>query len=54
MFIYFKKETKDVIINNFYNALNDEGFLIIGKSEVLFYNNYFQPINLKERIYKKI
>lgn len=35
VFIYFNNEAKTQIIENFYNALNDEGYLIIGKTEVM-------------------
>lgn len=50
--IYFDKEVQEKLINNFYNALSNKGFLFIGHSESLIqikHNfTYFEPT-----IYKK-
>lgn len=35
VFIYFNNEAKTQIIENFYKVLNDGGYLIIGKTEVM-------------------
>lgn len=35
VFIYFNNEAKIQILENFYNALNKEGYLVIGKTEML-------------------
>lgn len=35
VFIYFNNEAKTQILENFYDALNNEGYLVIGKTEML-------------------
>lgn len=50
--IYFDKEVQEKLVNNFYNALSNKGFLFIGHSESLIQIKhqftYFEPT-----IYKK-
>jgi len=53
LFIYFTKESKDIVVKKFYDSLVEGGLLVIGKSEVLF-SQYFEPVNLQERVYRKI
>jgi len=55
-FIYFSKEAQAEICLKFYEALNDGGFLIIGKSEVLpeEVQDKFVCIDNKRRIFQKI
>lgn len=55
VFIYFSRETQEQILENFYNALNPGGYLIIGKSETMTQrvSKKFELIDLSERIYRK-
>ena len=55
-FIYFSKEAQIKICHKFYDALNEGGFLIIGKSEILpeEVQGKFVCIDNKRRIYQKI
>ncbi len=54
--IYFTKEQKIKVINDFYHALVKGGYLIIGKSETIpnEFKTKFMAIDLKEKIYMKI
>lgn len=54
--IYFTSSAKEKLMNIFYNTLLPTGWLIIGKSEVLFTlksNELFTLYNSEERIYRK-
>ncbi|AIY89723.1 CheR family methyltransferase [Geoglobus acetivorans] len=53
--IYFNDSQKSKIFNDFYNALVNRGYLIIGKSETLpsEFNDKFKCINLKDKVYQK-
>jgi chemotaxis protein methyltransferase CheR len=53
--IYFKKEIQEKLQLNFYQALEKEGFFLIGKSETLLgtASNLFKPYNTRERLYIK-
>lgn len=53
--IYFSRELQEKLFMNFYNALNDGGYFIMGKTETLVgpAKDKFVPINNKERIYQK-
>ncbi|MFH1415185.1 MAG: CheR family methyltransferase [Elusimicrobiota bacterium] len=54
--IYFTHESKDIVFENFYNALFDKGYLILGKSEILIAGKgkmLFTPVNTKEHIFIK-
>ncbi len=53
--IYFSEQQKTKVVNDFYNALVDRGYLIIGKSETLpaGFKGKFECINLREKIYQK-
>ena len=42
VFIYFTNEAKDQILRNFYKAINSDGHLIIGKTEMM-------PLHLRDR-----
>ncbi len=50
--IYFDKETKDKLYQNFHRSLNKDGFLFVGHSESLFSNTLFRFF--KPSIYKKV
>jgi len=53
--MYFNSETQGKIINRFHFALNDHGYLFLGKAEMLvMHSNLFISIDLKNRIFSKI
>jgi chemotaxis protein methyltransferase CheR len=53
--IYFTKEMQEILFNGFHDALNQGGYLVIGKTEGLFGDSKdnFEIINSRERIYQK-
>lgn len=53
--IYFTKEMQKALISQFHNALNENGYLILGKTETLMggVSNRFNMIDTRERIYQK-
>ncbi len=56
LLIYFTTETKEQILGMFHKSLTNHGFLIIGKSELLFFSKaryYFYPFNSLEHIFRK-
>ena len=53
--MYFNSEAQSKIIARFHFALNDSGFLFLGKAEMLLsHSNSFTPIDLKRRIFTKV
>jgi two-component system CheB/CheR fusion protein len=53
--MYFNTETQSRILDRFHFALNDRGFLFLGKAETLLtYNSTFVPVDLKRRIFSKV
>lgn len=53
--MYFNAETQSRILARFHFALNDSGFLFLGKAEMLLtHANTFTPIDLKRRIFTKV
>ncbi|MEH2197468.1 CheR family methyltransferase [Nostoc sp.] len=53
--MYFNSETQGRILARFHFALNDNGYLFLGKAEMLLmHSNLFTPIDLKNRIFSKI
>jgi two-component system CheB/CheR fusion protein len=53
--MYFNSETQGRIINRFHFALNDHGYLFLGKAEMLVtHTNLFTAINLKDRVFAKV
>ena len=53
--MYFNSETQGKIINRFHFALNDHGYLFLGKAEMLvMHSNLFIPIDLKDRVFAKV
>lgn len=53
--MYFNAEAQAKIIARFHFALNDGGFLFLGKAEMLLtHNNSFTPLDLKWRIFTKL
>jgi len=53
--IYFDKVVQKLVLQKFLHALNSGGYLILGPSEYLLdeFNEYFEPIDIRARIYKK-
>ena len=54
--IYFTEEQKEKVLKDFYDALVDGGYLIIGKSEFipLKFKDKFECISLRDKIYRKV
>ncbi|MEH2374807.1 CheR family methyltransferase [Nostoc sp.] len=53
--MYFNSETQGRILARFHFALNDNGYLFLGKAEMLLmHSNLFTPLDLKNRIFTKI
>jgi len=50
--MYFNAEGQARIIDRFHFALNDGGFLFLGKAEMIL--SHFTPIDLKHRIFTKV
>ena len=52
--MYFNSETQAKIVGHFYFALNEGGFLVLGKAEMLFsYIRSFEPVDLKRRVFMR-
>jgi chemotaxis protein methyltransferase CheR len=53
--IYFEQKLQEILYMNFYNALNEGGYFVMGKTETLVgpSTQLFKRFDLKERIYKK-
>jgi len=52
--MYFNTETQSKILDRFNFALNNSGFLFLGKAEMLFSRNHsFTPIDLRRRVFTK-
>ena len=53
--MYFNAETQARILRRFHFALDDEGVLVLGKSEMLItHADLFRPADLKRRIFDKV
>ncbi len=53
--MYFTTETQAGILRHFHFSLNDDGFLFLGKSEMLLtHNNLFKPYAMKWRVFTKV
>ncbi|MBR8835285.1 MAG: PAS domain-containing protein [Stigonema ocellatum SAG 48.90 = DSM 106950] len=53
--MYFNTETQAKILDRFHFALNDRGYLFLGKAEMLFTRNHsFSPVDLRRRVFTKI
>ncbi|MCM8773891.1 MAG: protein-glutamate O-methyltransferase CheR [Candidatus Omnitrophica bacterium] len=55
VFIYFTKPLQEQILNRFYYSLRDEGYLVIGKSEVILTEAklIFEEVSIENRLYRK-
>ena len=53
--IYFNEKQKVKMLTDFYNALSDDGYLIIGKSETLpdEIRELFTAVSIRDKIFKK-
>ena len=52
--MYFNAEMQDHILARFHFALNETGYLLLGKAEMLLtHTNLFTPIELKHRLFAK-
>jgi two-component system CheB/CheR fusion protein len=53
--MYFNAEAQSRLLARFHFALNDTGFLFLGKAEMLLmHSNTFTPVDLKCRIFSKV
>jgi two-component system CheB/CheR fusion protein len=53
--MYFNAETQGRVLSRFHFALGENGFLFLGKAEMLLtHANLFTPVNLKCRIFSKV
>jgi two-component system, chemotaxis family, CheB/CheR fusion protein len=53
--MYFNAEMQTRVLGRFHFALNDTGYLFLGKAEMLLtHSNLFTPLNLKHRIFTKV
>jgi chemotaxis methyl-accepting protein methylase len=53
--IYFDRELQDRLYRAFHEALRTEGFLVLGKTEILplTWSQSFVPVDLREHIYRR-
>ncbi len=52
--MYFNAETQSTVLNRFHFALNDQGYLFLGKAEMLLtHANLFTPTEMKYRVFAK-
>ncbi|MBK8020964.1 MAG: PAS domain S-box protein [Chloroflexi bacterium] len=55
LLMYFNPDTQAKILSKFHFAVNETGFLMLGKAEMLFtHANLFQPVDLRRRVFKKV
>jgi two-component system, chemotaxis family, CheB/CheR fusion protein len=53
--MYFNIETQSKVLARFHFALNDPGFLFLGKAEMLFtHAHLFTPVDIKRRVFTKV
>jgi two-component system CheB/CheR fusion protein len=53
--MYFTADAQSQILRRFHFALDDAGFLLLGKSEMLItHANLFAPVDLKRRVFRKV
>jgi two-component system CheB/CheR fusion protein len=53
--MYFNAETQSQMLRRFHFALDDDGYLLVGKSEVLIsHTDLFAPGELKRRVFRKV
>jgi two-component system CheB/CheR fusion protein len=53
--MYFTAETQSRILARFHYALDDDGYLFLGRAEMLLmHGSIFEPLDFKQRVFKKI
>jgi two-component system CheB/CheR fusion protein len=53
--MYFTAETQSQILRRFHFALDDDGYVLLGKSEMLItHTDLFAPVELKRRVFRKV
>ncbi|HET7421158.1 MAG TPA: CheR family methyltransferase, partial [Candidatus Dormibacteraeota bacterium] len=53
--MYFTAESQGRILARFHYALNDDGYLFLGRAEMLLtHGSLFAPVDLKQRIFSKV
>jgi two-component system, chemotaxis family, CheB/CheR fusion protein len=53
--MYFTAEAQSRILRRFHFALDDDGYLLLGKSEMLItHTDLFAPVELKRRVFRKV
>jgi two-component system CheB/CheR fusion protein len=53
--MYFTAETQAQILRRFHFGLDDDGYLLLGKSEMLItHTDLFTPLELKRRVFRKV
>ncbi|MBO0686483.1 MAG: PAS domain-containing protein, partial [Candidatus Dormibacteraeota bacterium] len=53
--MYFTAEAQDRVLARFHYALNDEGFLFLGRAEMLLtHGNLFTPVDMKHRVFSRV
>jgi two-component system, chemotaxis family, CheB/CheR fusion protein len=53
--MYLNAETQAQVLNNLHFALNDDGYLLLGKAEMLFTKQKsFVAVDLKRRVFRKV
>jgi two-component system CheB/CheR fusion protein len=53
--MYFTAETQAQVLRRFHFALDDDGVLLLGKSEMLVtHSSLFTPVDLKRRVFRKV
>jgi two-component system CheB/CheR fusion protein len=53
--MYFTAETQSQILQRFHFALDDDGYVLLGKSEMLItHTDLFAPVELKRRVFRKV
>jgi two-component system, chemotaxis family, CheB/CheR fusion protein len=53
--MYFNAETQAQILRRFHFGLDDEGYLLLGKSEMLIaHTELFAPVELKRRVFREV
>jgi len=50
--IYFTRQQQELLMHNFYKALNYQGYLVLGKIENIWDNKMFTCIDRKNKIYR--
>src|SRR5207245_10557451 len=53
--MYFTAETQSRILARFHYALDDDGYLFLGRAEMLLmHGSIFEPLDFKQRVFKTI